>query len=290
MPDLEYTDYCKQTYNSKYEEFYTAFLAGRTTNAAKEASERKAQHEAIIFAFQKGLELYSDVASAAEIWNAIYRAHLLRKVNITNINDIDENVVDAIISGAQSWKKSSGHVFEDYVCRATAERLSRYNIRFVLQRELTQMLNDGLIANDESDEIPEVAHSDNFDIYAIVNVNGNNIVFGCVQAKTSIRDRVGRDREFSARIMEKNFWSAAVVLDGAYLAMPKFEHMVNGGGTTQYSDNGWHGMYSMSNIEERDRIYDDKTLDLLIVDAKQAAEKFTSARQRFTSSWQANHA
>ena len=30
-------------------------------------------------------------------------------------------------------------------------------------------------------------------------------------------------------------------------------------------------------------------LDLLIGDAKQAAEKFTSARQRFTSSWQALH-
>ena len=114
-------------------------------------------------------------------------------------------------------------------------------------------------------------------------------MFGCVQAKTSIRDRVGRDREFSAKIMEKNFWSVAVVLDGTYLAMPKFEAMVNGGGTTQYAETGWHGMYSMSNAAENDRIYDDKNLDLLIGDAKQAAEKFTSARQRFTSSWQALH-
>ena len=76
---------------------------------------------------------------------------------------------------------------------------------------------------------------------------------------------------------------------GTYLAMPKFEHMVNGGGTTQYTDNGWHGMYSMSNAAEKDRIYDDKFLTLLIDDARQAAEKFTSARQRFTSSWQALH-
>lgn len=148
---------------------------------------------------------------------------------------------------------------------------------------------EAYIANDPTDHIEDIVHSDNFDIYAIVNVNGKNIVFGCVQAKTSIRDRVGRDREFSARIMERNFWSVAVVLDGTYLAMPKFEKMVNGGGTTQYTENGWHGMYAMSNAEEKDRIYSDKTLDLLIDDARQAAEKFTSARQRFTSNWQALH-
>ena len=39
----------------------------------------------------------------------------------------------------------------------------------------------------------------------IVNVNGKNIVFGVVQAKTSIRDLVGRDREFSSKIMERGY-------------------------------------------------------------------------------------
>lgn len=287
---MDYAEYCKEMYNFMFQQKYEEYLAGRTTKAAIDSSERKAQHEAIIYAFQSAFEEYSSTANVTEIWNAIYRAHLFRKIDITNISDIDENVVDAIISGAQSWKKSSGHVFEDYVCRATRDRLAVHNIRFVLQKELSQMLAEGSIANDPSDNIAEVAHSDNFDIYAIVNVNGNNIVFGCVQAKTSIRDRVGRDREFSARIMEKNFWSVAVVLDGTYLAMPKFEHMVNGGGITQYTENGWHGMYSMSNAVEKDRIYDDKFLTLLIDDARQAAEKFTSARQRFTSSWQALHA
>lgn len=286
---MDYIEYCKSTYNFMYESKYNEFLAGRTTKAAMESSERRAQHEAIIYAFQSAFDEYANTATVTEIWNAIYRAHLFRKINITNINDIDENVVDAIISGSQSWKKSSGHVFEDYVCRATKERLGRHNIQFLLQKDLSQMLSEGKISNDPSDEIEAIVHSDNFDIYAVVNVNGNNIVFGVVQAKTSIRDRVGRDREFSARIMERNFWSAAVVLDGTYLAMPKFEHMVNGGGTTQYADNGWHGMYSMSNAVEKDRIYDDKYLNLLIDDARQAAEKFTSARQRFTSNWQALH-
>lgn len=122
-------------------------------------------------------------------------------------------------------------------------------------------------------------------------INGNNLVFGCVQAKTSIRDRVGRDRDFSIPVMERHFWSAAVVLDGAYLAMPKFNKMVNGGGTTQYAENGWHGMYSMSNIEDCDRIYKDENLDILVEHAHEASQKFTSARQRFDRYWRAlnNH-
>jgi hypothetical protein len=65
--------------------------------------------------------------------------------------------------------------------------------------------------------------------------------------------------------------------------------MVNGGGTTQYMENGWHGMYVMSRADDNDRIYKDRTLDILISDAQQAAEKFTSARQWFRRNWQATH-
>lgn len=286
---MDYKEFCRSTYDYIYEEKYKEFLAGKTTKAARENSERSAQHEAIVETFIAALDEYKSSHDATDIWNAIYRAHLFRKINIDNIDDLDENVVDAIISGAQSWKKSSGHVFEDYVVRTTSDRLAAYNLRFVLQKDLTQMLSEGIIGNDDSDNIEAVAKSDNFDIYAIVNVNGNNIVFGCIQAKTSIRDRVGRDRGFSIPIMEHNFWSVAVVLDGTYLAMPKFEQMVNGGGQTQYSENGWHGMYALSRAHDDDRIYLDQNLDRLVLDARQAAEKFTSARQRFTKYWQALH-
>ena len=134
---MDYTEYCKSTYTFMYEQKYEEYLAGRSSKAAMETSERRAQHEAIIYSFQSAFDEYAN-ANVTDIWNAIYRAHLLRKVNITSINDIDETVVDAIISGSQSWKKSSGHVFEDYVCRTTKERLSQYNIRFVLQKDLTQ--------------------------------------------------------------------------------------------------------------------------------------------------------
>ncbi len=78
------------------------------------------------------------------------------------------------------------------------------------------MLKEGRIGNEKEDCLEDLAKSDDFDI----------------------RDRVGRDRDFSIPVMEKHFWSVAVVLDGMYLSMPKFEHMVNGGGETQYRENG----------------------------------------------------
>lgn len=106
-----------------------------------------------------------------------------------------------------------------------------------------------------------------------------------MQSKTSIRDRVTRDREPSRQAMNELFWSIAVTLDGSFLGMPKFIEMVNGGGN-DYPTNGWHGMYVMSNLYTNERIYPvDSELRLLAEHARSAARSWMSARQRFTSEW-----
>jgi len=66
-------------------------------------------------------------------------------------------------------------------------------------------------------------------LFTIVNMDDKWYCFGCVQSKTSIRDRVTRDREPSLQAMQSFFWSTAVVLDGDFLRLPKFVSMVNGG-------------------------------------------------------------
>ena len=253
----------------------------------KKIAERHAQHTAMLVTFEDAYEKYSDIENAADIWNSIYSAHLRRKVGVFDSNDLNEEVIDDIISATQSWRKCSGHVFEHFVVDYTRERLRKYNIRFLLQKELTSLIHEGKIKNDPTDGIEALAKSEDFDVYAVVNVNGNLLVFGCIQVKTSIRDRVGRDVSFSGPAMERHFWAPAVVLDGAYLAMPKFNMMVNGGGDTKYRENGWHGMYSMANIDTDDRIYADSKLELLIEHAEEAALKFTSARQRLDHYWRA---
>ena len=269
--NMDYKLFCKNKYLDIYVRKYNEYLCGRDSDNAKRTSERVAQHEAMLVTFQEAYEKYNSIANAAQVWNAIYNIHLHRKAKIDDLSELNEEIIDSIISGAQSWKKCSGHVFEDYIVQSTVKRLVGYHIRFVLQKELSKMLKGEKIGNESEDQLEELVRSDDFDIYA----------------KTSIRDRVGRDRDFSIPIMERHFWSVAVALDGTYLAMPKFEHMVNGGGDTQYRENGWHGMYVMSNVISNDRIYYDKKLDLLIEDSRQAAQKFISARQRFDRYWKA---
>lgn len=283
----DYKLFCKNRYLDIYVKSYDQYLQGKVSENAKKTSERSAQHDAMLITFQEAYDKFSSDVNAAQVWNAIYNIHLHRKAKIDNLSELNEEIIDSIISGAQSWKKCSGHVFEDYIVQSTAKRLMKYHVRFVLQKELAKMLREEKIGNESEDQLEELVRSDDFDIYALVDFNEMNYVFGCIQAKTSIRDRVGRDRDFSIPVMERHFWSVAVALDGTYLAMPKFEHMVNGGGDTQYRENGWHGMYVMSNVTNNDRIYYDKNLDLLIEDSRQAAKKFVSARQRFDRYWKA---
>ena len=284
---MTYRDYTDEKYNKIFAEQYALELRERESNNAKKIAERHAQHTAMLVTFEDAYEKYSDIENAADIWNSIYSAHLRRKVGVFDSNDLNEEVIDDIISATQSWRKFSGHVFEHFVVDYTRERLRKYNIRFLLQKELTSLIHEGKIKNDPTDGIEALAKSEDFDVYAVVNVNGNLLVFGCIQVKTSIRDRVGRDVSFSGPAMERHFWAPAVVLDGAYLAMPKFNMMVNGGGDTKYRENGWHGMYSMANIDTDDRIYADSKLELLIEHAEEAALKFTSARQRLDHYWRA---
>ena len=54
-----------------------------------------------------------------------------------------------------------------------------------------------------------------FDLCAI----NDNVIFGCIQAKTSVRDRVTRDSEPSLKhSMNHFFWSIIFVLDGHFLS------------------------------------------------------------------------
>lgn len=102
-----------------------------------------------------------------------------------------------------------------------------------------------------------------------------------------MRDRVTRDREPSMQAMQAFFWSTIIVLDGDFLKLPKFISMVNGG-TTEYVENGWHGMYVFSEAYSQDRIY---PIDLDFKNFKEhaviAARYWLTQRQWFNAQWRA---
>src|SRR5699024_542285 len=127
------------------------------------------------------------------------------------------NIIERCLSAHQSWIKSSGHSFERYISNIESDILKKNEIRFILQSELTYMIRHNLLANTKDDINGLKSWGKDFDLYAIQSVHGDTHVFGCIQSKTSIRDRVGRDVTFSRNAMDNLFWSVAVTLDGSFL-------------------------------------------------------------------------
>ena len=71
--------------------------------------ETSAQKEAIKKATIEGIKQFPNV-EASLIWRAVYETHVHRK---SGINDAD--TIAKVISADQSWKKSSGHAFEEMI-------------------------------------------------------------------------------------------------------------------------------------------------------------------------------
>ena len=102
------------------------------------------------------------------------------------------------------------------------------------------MIKAGELSNEPRDInwLKEQVRSGVFDLYAVIEKdNGKKFCYGCIQSKTSIRDRVTRDREPSLQAMRSFFWSVIIVLDGDFLRLPKFIAMIDGG-TSEYPNNG----------------------------------------------------
>ena len=289
MPEETYKDFCSRVYQENFDREFVGNADGEHTAAAITSSRLNSQRKAIDKTFIEAL-LHFPNADEDAIWAAIGIAH---KLNMAKLNDFgiasaqQEEVIKRCLSAHQSWIKTGGHSFERYISNISNPELERNEIRFILQSELTKLIKDNALVNTPEDIQGLKDWGKDFDLYAIQTVHGETHVFGCVQSKTSIRDRVGRDVTFSHNAMDGLFWSVAVTLDGAFLNMPEFIHMVNGGGS--YTSNGWHGMYAMSGIDESNgRVYKvDDSLNLFVSHAITAARQFISDRRLLNQTWQA---
>lgn len=283
---VDFVMFCKKTYNETWKKEFLIECQKKSQQAAKLAAQRKAIDKTLV----DSLLEYSDEISEDEIWKTIAMVH---KLNVAELSDfaiseeIQADVIERCLSAHQSWIKSSGHSFERYVASIYNAELQTNEIRFILQSDLTKMIKKGILKNTRDDLEGLNSWGKDFDLYAIQTIHGETHVFGCIQSKTSIRDRVGRDVTFSKNAMDGLFWSAAVTLDGSFLNMDEFRHMVNGGGS--YRINGWHGMYAMSGINDNnDRIYKvDDTLNLFVTHAIQAAKQFIADRRLLNANWKA---
>ena len=85
--------------------------------------------------------------------------------------------------------------------------------------------------------------------------------------------------------MNMYFWSTIITLDGDFLRLPKFNAMVNGG-SDEFPDNGWHGMYVLSEQFTGNRIYPiDIRFSLFRQHAIEASRFWLTQRQWFRGDW-----
>ena len=276
-------EFCKKVYTQTYATSYAEIMKnGKSTKAVKEYAERHAQKLAIRIALKEGVAKFPDV-DVSEIWKDVYKVHIFRKSGLS----VDEETVAKVISAEQSWRKSSGHAFEELVKEISNISLSGTGVEIVLQKDLSLLMKADKIANEPRDIawLEKQIAASIFDLYALVDVDGKEYCFGCIQSKTSVRDRVTRDREPSLHAMKSFFWSVCIALDGDFLKLPKFNAMVNGG-TAEFPENGWHGMYVLSEIKTDKRLYHTNfDLDLFTKHAVEAARYWRTQRQWFNIEW-----
>ena len=283
-------EFCRERYNNVYnaekarltQEALSASRSGRLSEEAESKIETTAQKEAIQQATIDSMRNFPDV-EPADIWKAVYEVHVHRKSGID-----DAETIAKVISADQSWKKSSGHAFEEMIKFLASAALEGTGIQIVLQRDLNILIKAGEINNEPRDIswLKEQIRGGVFDLYALVTrEDGKTFCYGCIQSKTSVRDRVTRDREPSLQAMASYFWSTIIVLDGDFLRLPKFISMVNGG-TTEHPTNGWHGLYVFSEQYSEGRIYPtDLNFKNFKEHAIEAARYWLTQRQWFDHDW-----
>ena len=280
---MDFKEYCKKTYKKLYKKSYSESSI-KNSETRERFAQKRAIRDTMILAFKD----YADV-DGADVRDCIYSAHINRKSGLKNP---DPKLVASIVSADNSWKKSSGHAFEEMIVLHCNQVLKQHGIKIYLQKDLNELIKGNVLGNAARDIkwLKAQIKTSAFDMYITVFHDKKEVVYGCMQTKTSIRDRVTRDREPSIAAMNNFFWSAAVVLDGDFLKLPKFQHMVNGN-SDEYPSNGWHGMYVFSKKYSKDRIYSvDVKLITFIDHAKKAADAWCQQRQWLEGTWRAENA
>ena len=285
---VEYKKFSEKVYDDTFQAEVIASAAVAKSSKKKvhkvDEIERHAQKEAIKASVLKTMEKYPQIEPAL-IWKSIYEIHVHRKSGIG-----DSETIEKVISADQSWKKSSGHAFEEMIKLLSNDALAGSGIEILLQRDLNTIIKANELSNEPRDIswLKEQIKGSVFDLFATYTLeDGRRYCFGCIQIKTSIRDRVTRDREPSLAAMQSFFWSTVIVLDGDFLKLPKFKAMVDGG-SAEYPDNGWHGMYVFSERYSGNRIYSmHVNFQKFATHAKKAAEYWKTQRQWFDKKWKA---
>ena len=265
---------------------------------AKKNRRRDSRNKALDVAYGNILVAHSvDIALGAiddkDIWNCLATVHKRYAADLSTLGVPTANqdaIIERVERARQSWVRSSGLRFEDHLLRTLNSNasLASWKVQIKRPKEVKKLIDSNKLSNDPDDLTFLITAGDRFDLYVVQEIAGSKFVVGCIQAKTSIRDRVDRDSPFSAQAMKRHFWSIAVTLDGDFLKNNLYSEMVNGKAGTMHEENGWHGMYVLARVTPNDRIYkDNNDFTLLIKHLHQAISKRAAGTTTFDHTWKA---
>lgn len=240
------------------------------------------QKNAIKKAFINGISECSN-SEPSEILKTIYALHVY---NISKIDNHD--IIRSAMAIDQNWRKLSNQAFEELISDMATPLLNKQGIKLILQSELCDLLNQNLISNQKPDLewLRKQSKSSTFNFYLAIRNGESYKIYGSVQSRTSISDNETKDRQESIVAMKKFFMSVAIVLDGKNLENSIIKNTVNGS-EFDNQQNGWHGMYVLSNKEiEIDRIHSiDVLMENFVKDVIEGAKFWTEQRQWFNHTW-----
>lgn len=151
-----------------------ADLANNKRNEIETAAQKYAIKQSII----QGMQIFPNHISL--LWHSIYEAHVYRKSGVADLRVIQE-----VVSADQSWKKSSGHAFEEMIKELATMAMGDLPIEFVLQRDLNTLIKAGEIANEPRDIswLKEQIKGNIFDLFAITTLKIKSFALDVYNAK-----------------------------------------------------------------------------------------------------------
>ena len=167
--EFDYYKYCLSTYQKEYNRCYKrlekAYKGKANLEKKQEEWAKEAQKSAIRVSVMKGLNEIED-ASVSELWSALYRVHLYKKSGIKDLNTIQK-----VVSADESWKKSSGHAFEEMIKELSSLTLVGTDIEIILQRDLNTLIKAGEIDNEPRDIswLKDQIKGNIFDLYSLLS-------------------------------------------------------------------------------------------------------------------------
>ena len=117
---MSYVNYCHSEYKKIFTHEYSI-----SELPSEDEKRRFAQKKAIKDSSINAIRKFPDI-EPSDIWKTIYISHVN---NITGI--VDRSIIDNVISADNSWKKSSGHAFEEIIKEIGKRFFQCYNLKFV---------------------------------------------------------------------------------------------------------------------------------------------------------------